>query len=295
MRVSAVLPVYGPTFATRREHLELIIDSRFEIKLVIVADSFEDKDLSSLSKLIDTTESTDVKLVTGIFGNPGSARNAGLELVDTDWVCFWDSDDLPKQDSFLRMIESADKEHFQIAKGIYQIENANNNQRVTVEREFIDNESPERHLLDPGIWRYAFSKKIYQKVRFPPLKMGEDQDFLVQALLSKKPVYQSSEVVYVYRIGHSPQLSREKSAFVDASKSLELLKDLLDKHRGDQLASRIILTSYLKQLFSLIKHSGIRNLDFHQSKTVSVIFSSLFRGVLVKPFSMIVREALVRR
>lgn len=295
MRVSAVLPVYGPTFATRREHLKLIFDSRFEIKLVIVADSFGEKDLSSLSKLINTTESTDVNLVTGIFGNPGSARNAGLELVDTDWVCFWDSDDLPKQDSFLRMIKSADEEHFQIAKGTYQIENASNNQHVTVEREFIDNESPERHLLDPGLWRYAFSREIYQKVRFPPLKMGEDQDFLVQALLFKKPVYQSSEVVYVYRIGYSPQLSREKSSFDDASKSLEILKDLLDKYRGDQLSSRIILTSYLKQLFSIIKHSGIRNLDFHQSKTVSVIFSSLFRRDLVKPILMIIREALVRK
>jgi len=295
VRVSAVLPVYGPTFATRREHLKLIFDSRFEIKLVIVADSFGEKDLSSLSKLINTTESTDVNLVTGIFGNPGSARNAGLELVDTDWVCFWDSDDLPKQDSFLRMIKSADEEHFQIAKGTYQIENASNNQHVTVEREFIDNESPERHLLDPGLWRYAFSREIYQKVRFPPLKMGEDQDFLVQALLFKKPVYQSSEVVYVYRIGYSPQLSREKSSFDDASKSLEILKDLLDKYRGDQLSSRIILTSYLKQLFSIIKHSGIRNLDFHQSKTVSVIFSSLFRRDLVKPILMIIREALVRK
>lgn len=295
MRVSAVLPVYGPTFATRREHLKLIFDSRFDIKLVIVADSFEEKDLSSLSKLINTTESTDVNLVTGIFGNPGSARNAGLELVDTDWVCFWDSDDLPKQDSFLRMIKSADKQHFQIAKGTYQIENADNNQHVRVEKEFIDNECPERHLLDPGLWRYAFSREIYQKVRFPPLKMGEDQDFLVQALLFKKPIYQSSEVVYVYRIGHSPQLSREKASFDDASKSLELLKDLLYKYRGDQLSSRIILTSYLKQLFSVIKHSGIRNLDFHQSKAVSVIFSSLFRRVLVKPILMIIREALVRK
>jgi glycosyltransferase involved in cell wall biosynthesis len=251
--------------------------------------------LSSLSKLLDVTKSRDIKIVTGNYGNPGSARNAGLELVETDWVCFWDSDDLPKQDSFLQMIKSAEESHFLIAKGAYQIENANNNQWVTVEREFVDNDSPEKHLLDPGLWRYAFSKEIYQNVRFPPLRMGEDQDFLVQALLSKTPVYQSSEVIYVYRIGHAPQLSREKSAFNDASKSLQFLKDLLDEYRDDRIASRIILTSYLKQLLSTIKHSGIRNLNHHQSKAVSIILSSLFSGVLLKPFSIVFREVLARK
>jgi len=295
VKVSAVLPVYGPTYANRKENLELIFNSGFEIKLVIVADSFEDQDLSLLSKLFDVTESRDIKIVTGNYGNPGSARNAGLELVDTDWVCFWDSDDLPKQDSFLQMIKSAEESHFLIAKGAYQIENANNNQWVTVEREFVDNDSPEKHLLDPGLWRYAFSKEIYQNVRFPPLRMGEDQDFLVQALLSKTPVYQSSEVIYVYRIGRAPQLSREKSAFNDASKSLQFLKDLLDEYRDDRIASRIILTSYLKQLLSTIKHSGIRNLNHHQSKAVSVILSSLFSGVLLKPFSIVFREVLARK
>jgi len=289
--ITAVIPVYGPTFASRKENLALIVEFGFEIKLLIVADSFEKEELAVLTQMT-RKKLRDITLISGHYGNPGSARNAGLESIDSEWVCFWDSDDMPNQKNVLQMIKCAEAEKFTLAKGRYLIDNADNNQVIQSKNEFVENRSPAKHLLDPGLWRYAFSRKIYKGIRFPPLRMGEDQDFLVQALLSKSPVYETADIVYIYRVGHTSQLTREKTAFVDASKSLELLEDLLAEYKSDHVASSIILVSYLKQFFGAMKNSGFRNLRILQKKHITVILTSLCSGALIKPITWILREKM---
>jgi glycosyltransferase involved in cell wall biosynthesis len=292
--VTAIIPVYGPTYASRKENLENIVESGFEIKLIIVADSFENEEFAELTQMT-SKKSRDITLISGNYGNPGSARNAGLEALASEWVCFWDSDDMPNQKNILRMIKCAETEKFTLAKGRYLIENTGNNQVTQSKDEFVEGQNPAKHLLDPGLWRYAFSTKTYKDLRFPPLRMGEDQDFLVQALLSKNPVYETTNIVYIYRVGHTSQLTREKTAFEDTSQSLEFLKDLLKEHKSDEVASDIILISYLKQFFGATKNTGFSNLRIHQKKHITVILTSLFSGALIKPISMVLKEKMKRK
>jgi glycosyltransferase involved in cell wall biosynthesis len=293
--LTAVIPVHGSEYKSRKENLKEIINSATQVKLVIVADAFNQSDAASLAQLVSEGKFLEIDLIHGIFGNPGGARNAGLEIVDSEWVCFWDSDDIPNPDGFKTIIEKAEKANASVAKGRYRVLDTRNGQTFANKGSYISNDNPARHLLDPGIWRYAFSKKIYSKNRFPPLRMGEDQDFLVKVLISQQEVFQSDEMVYTYRLGNDTQITHSEAAFLDVAESLKYLRKLLGEYKKDQIGSTIVLTSYIKQLVTGVTRVGFRKSGIKPIPIMRFLFLTFLRGSLSKPVRIYVGEWIFQR
>ena len=277
MKLSAVIPVHGSAYASRTHFLREIIKSSAQVKLVIVADGLSQADASALEEIVKENDFIGIDLIHGIFGDPGSARNAGLEIVDTNWVCFWDSDDIPNPVTFKSMIDMAELADAKVAKGCYEVLDVKSGKRNLVSTQHVSIQNSARHLLDPGIWRYAFSKEIYKKIRFPALRMGEDQDYLVKVLLEKRKIFQTKDLVYTYRVGHDTQITKSGTAFLDVSQSLKLLEDLLIEKRNDHDAYLIILTSYIKQLISGVKRVGIKKTGIDAIIVVKILARAFFR------------------
>lgn len=292
MKLTAVIPVYGPTYAERQKSLKSILNSSNQARMVVVADTFEKSQKESLINLLKNKPVDSVDLIEGVYGNPGSARNAGLEIVNTDWICFWDSDDFPDVSKYLEMVEIADNKGYLIAKGGYKIFKPQINVSNHVIEPKISNQNFARHIMDPGIWRYVFSRNVFGELRFPPLAMGEDQDFLVEVLLKKKDIYIFGEPVYTYTVGGGTQLTRNPSALKDVSKSLDYLEVLL---KGSQLNSssvETILTSYIKQAFTGWRTIGLKHLIPYSAKVGKVLLRPLLSGKLIKPLYINVTEKI---
>ena len=222
-------------------------------------------------------------MIEGIYGNPGSARNAGLEQVNTDWICFWDSDDFPDVSKYLEMVEIADNKGYSIAKGGYEIFKPQINVSNHLIAPKISNKNFARHIMDPGIWRYVFSRNVFGELRFPPLTMGEDQDFLVEVLLKEKDIYIFDEPVYTYKVGGGTQLTRNPSSFKDVGKSLDYLEVLLINNQINSSSVETILTSYIKQAFTGWRTIGLLHLIPYSAKVGKVLIRSLLAGKLLKP------------
>lgn len=295
MTLTAVIPVRGSEYESRKENLKEIINSVTQVKLVIVADGFNQIDAASLAQLVSEAKFCEINLIHGVFGNPGSARNSGLEIVDSEWVCFWDSDDTPNPEGFKTMIEKADRANTSVAKGGYGVLDTRNGQMFFNSRAYIPRGNPARHLLDPGIWRYAFSKSIYLNTRFPPLRMGEDQDFLVKVLLSRHEVFQSEEMVYTYRLGSETQITHSEEAFLDVAKSLKYLRKLLGEYKKDQISRTIILTSYIKQLVTGVTRVGFSKSGIKPIPTLRFLLLIFLQGGLSKPFRIYVSERIFKK
>jgi len=277
VKLSAVIPVHGSAYASRIHFLREIIKSSAQVKLVIVADGLNQADTSALEEIVKENDFIRIDLIHGIFGDPGSARNAGLEIVDTNWVCFWDSDDIPNPVNFKSMVDMAESADAKVAKGCYEVFDVKSGKRNPVYTQHVSIQNSARHLLDPGIWRYAFSKEIYKKTRFPALRMGEDQDYLVKVLLEKKEIFQTKDLVYTYRLGHETQITKSGTAFLDVSQSLKFLEDLLIEKRNDHAAYVIILTSYVKQLISGVKRIGIKKSGIDAIHVFNILARAFFR------------------
>ena len=295
MTLTAIIPVHGSEYESRKENLKEIIKSARQVELVIVADGFNQSEAASLAQLVSDAKFCEINLIHGVFGNPGSARNAGLETVDSEWVCFWDSDDIPNPEGFKTMIERAKKANTSVAKGCYKVLDTRSGQIFTNNGSYISRDNPARHLVDPGIWRYAFSKSIYLNTSFPPLRMGEDQDFLVKVLISQHEVFQSEEMVYTYRLGNETQITRSEAAFLDVGESLKYLRVLLGEYKKDQTSRTIVLTSYIKQLVTGLTRVGFRKSGIKPIPTLRFLLLTFLRGSLSKPVRIYVGERMFKR
>lgn len=295
MKLTAVIPIHGSEFESRKDNLKEIIKSSAQIKLVIVADSFNRGDAVLLDEMVAQAKFCETNLIHGAFGNPGSARNAGLEFVDSEWVCFWDSDDIPHPEGFKTMIEKAEASKSSVAKGSYSVIDKLEGEVIPSAKPHITNENPARHLLDPGIWRYAFAKKVYLKNRFPPLRMGEDQDYLVKVLLSEREVFQSDEMVYTYRLGNETQITNLESAFADVGASLKFLEEQLQLNRNDQISGTIILTSYMKQLVTGVTRVGIRKSNLKLIPILLVLLRAIRLGIFLKALKIHFAERVMKK
>ena len=80
---------------------EISHNPQIEIILVHdIADTLTGEELMEISNTYRNTRVTE-----GYFGNPGSARNAGLEICLGKSVVFWDSDDEPNVENFLASLD----------------------------------------------------------------------------------------------------------------------------------------------------------------------------------------------
>jgi glycosyltransferase involved in cell wall biosynthesis len=138
-------------------------------------------------------------------GNPGQSRNYGIADVKSEWIAFWDSDDKPN------------------VKNIVQSVKANRNRDVLVGQFSTSSELNKSYPVDrkttrilqvafnPGLWRIVMKREIVL-FGFPPIRMGEDQVFLMRNDLFNKNLKICEEEFYTYSIRVKNQLTRNLSA-----------------------------------------------------------------------------------
>ena len=115
-KLTIVVPV--ALMSGRLQNLEKWVSKiSHEIKVLLMHDIKDTKTGPELEALVARFKSKNIQLIQKRFGSTGAARNAGLELTNSRWVGFWDSDDLPILPSYLEMIDSAEKKYSDIAIG----------------------------------------------------------------------------------------------------------------------------------------------------------------------------------
>jgi len=78
-------------------------------KVIVVHDKADDLTEIELRSFFVNQDKTKMDLLTGVYNSPGSARNAGVFRVETDWVTFWDSDDRPVVENLIELYEIVEK------------------------------------------------------------------------------------------------------------------------------------------------------------------------------------------
>ena len=222
------------------------------LEVVIVHDESEDQTNLELAELLRKVSSRRVRIIEGRFGNPGSARNAGLQTVQTQWVTFWDSDDLPDVESFLEMVSQANGAGVKCAVGSFRVL-FENNQSVSKDYLIGANQSDSLNniAMNPGIWRWAFKTSILRDKTFLPIRMGEDVCFLADVGVADFEIYEFPKIVYNYHSGGVGQLTSNPLLIKDLITSMKfLIKEISDS----SMAMRAFISKlFWRQFFSVIK------------------------------------------
>jgi glycosyltransferase involved in cell wall biosynthesis len=227
-----------------------------QIEIILVHDIADTLTGEELIEISNTYRN--IRIIEGYYGNPGFARNAGLEICSGKLVVFWDSDDEPNVENFLLSLEVMHQ--FQSDLGVATYAVCNEITLLSRESNPWSNELAKDFqsiALNPGIWRVIFSRELLNGIRFNPLRMAEDQIFLCEALIKARNVRFIDSLNYTYFTGSSQHLTRDSRALQDLLPAFKQTKELLKTNDRKDL-STFLNTVAARQLISGLRYGNQR-------------------------------------
>ena len=227
-----------------------------QIEIILVHDIADTLTGEELIEISNTYRN--IRIIEGYYGNPGFARNAGLEICSGKLVVFWDSDDEPNVKNFLLSLEVMHQ--FQSDLGVATYAVCNEITLLSRESNPWSNELAKDFqsiALNPGIWRVIFSRELLNGIRFNPLRMAEDQIFLCEALIKARNVRFIDSLNYTYFTGSSQHLTRDSRALQDLLPAFKQTKELLKTNDRKEL-STFLNTVAARQLISGLRYGNQR-------------------------------------
>jgi len=213
---------------------------------------------------------TNIKLIEGKYGSAGDARNAGLELVDSEWVGFWDSDDKPEVKQYLDLVAKVKEEQNLVGYGNFLKISAIPNKLQKSKNSFnIEGATNSLKLhKNPGIWRWIFASEVLKNTKFSNLKLGEDVCFLFSILQKVDKVTTSSQVVYKYFVDDPLQST---VLWKNDTRIFLVIKFMNENFISNQKNQNITIGLLVNQFYSSLK------LDKLKYKVISIkLFINIF-------------------
>ena len=250
------------------------ISANPRIETIVVHDFSNEEDREELQLICSKYQN--VKLIEGQFGNPGSARNAGLSICRGKRVVFWDCDDEPNVTLFLNLLKSEEAKDSDVCIARFNFFNEitkSISKDSTWSGNFVQDHKT--FALNPGIWRMIFKRELLTSISFDPLKMAEDQLFICQAMLKAKIVTFSDDQIYTYFIGSAHHLTKNKDALQDLLPAMQRTKSLIVKNMRAEMKLLLNLMS-ARQFISGLKYGSAQT-------RFGLLACSIERGFILRP------------
>jgi len=215
--ISIIIPVYKVELYLKKCVDSVLAQTYANLEIILVDDGSPD----NCGKICDEYAEMDerVRVVHKENGGLSDARNAGLDIMNGEYVAFVDSDDwvMPKyiEDMYENLKEyGAD---ISLSGTIYVYENnkkdmilsVNKNKGLYTQKEAVENLFYQKGIY-PSAWAKLYKKELFEKIRYPKGKLNEDSatTYKIFCLCDKISYTNANNYCYLQRTG-----SIENSAF----------------------------------------------------------------------------------
>jgi glycosyltransferase involved in cell wall biosynthesis len=224
----------------------------YGIQIVFVLDKQTNQSKELFNEKIKENNWQDILVLSGDWGNPGSARNLGLTLCSRTFVAFWDSDDKPDFQGIREILHEIQGEKYDAGIGRFRV-SRNNSIRLEIG---VDDQSKlenftERIISNPGIWRFIFRRNFIEKVFFPDYCSAEDQLFLQRFFALEPRIWVSNRAVYTYVHGGIHQLTKSHKV---SGQTAQVVKSGISEFSKSKVKNQNLIDALiLKQIVTVAK------------------------------------------
>jgi glycosyltransferase involved in cell wall biosynthesis len=254
--LAIIVPITKLSQNSRTLETWLSVIPQGKIEVILVHDIQDNATAIELTRILEKVNDPRIKLYEGIFGGPGLTRNMGLQFATSKWLWFVDADDLPEIQNALDELDKVETET-EVLVGRFQIDISG---RKTVKR--TSRNDPLKDVArNPGIWRMLFKAESFLQTRFQEFKMAEDQIFLLDAGFFNRNCEFSDKIFYTYFKHDKGQLTSQKKAIKDLSKTIPLVIGKIFESEPKSLKYLKIMLA--RQLVTQLRHSSGSELNLN--------------------------------
>lgn len=229
--ISVVIPVYN-TAKFLAQCLDSIVHQTFaDFEAIIVDDGSTDNSIEIARDY--ASRDTRFRILQQENKGLSEARNAGIEVVQGDWITFVDSDDMIAPAFLEKLLNAAKAAHADIACSgkrlfgdIQQKSSStaygkctNLSPAVALANALYQNDKP-----DYSAWNKLYAANLWKERRFPPGKFFEDMATIPQVFLAARLIAFVPEPLYLNR-RHSTSIlatsyNRKKAELLDIAEAV---------------------------------------------------------------------------
>lgn len=247
-RISLIVPIYGVEKYIAK-FAESALDQTYQdLQFIFVNDGTKDRSMEILRDLIANRYAhlqSRIVIIDKENGGLPSARKAGLDVAEGEYVLFADSDDWMETDAVEKVMAKADETHADI---IYfdLIKEYGNRTSYKREREYTGATKDDFivNMFNYKSFGYTvtkcFKRKLYTEnvIYFPKLGMHEDIYLMSQIIFHAKSLVHIPEALYHYRKDNPDSFCAQDSLKRHVSSTTNLL-DLYEHYRDNLKGSPI--------------------------------------------------------
>jgi len=206
-KVSIVVPVYNKAWCISRCVESVLKQTYQDFALILVDDGSKDASLSLCREYAE--KDSRISVVAKENGGVSTARNAGIEASDGQYIVFLDADDWWEADFLQTMIPLAEEKGPQTMVMCGFLRSADTQQPVVFDNKPVTDlgsdgiyEIYRRHFLNM-LWNKVFLGSVIREknIRFPVgIHWGEDKLFILEYLKNIKSYHIIDRTLYHYDV-----------------------------------------------------------------------------------------------
>lgn len=261
--ISVIIPIYNVE-KYLRQCLESVINQNYkEYEVILVNDGSTD---SSKNIAIEFCKKySNIKFIDKANGGLSSARNAGLEVANGEYIVFIDSDDYIRSDYLEKLYQSISQNDSDISicnlVKVYEKKGEEEEGNLDVNCiKCYSNVDVLKMIFEGKIFCYAWDK-IYKKslfiennIRYPEGRLYEDIFTTIRLISYSRKIKFVNEPLYFYRIrkGNITSIKSDK-AIKDYNYAIKKVNEFFDIHTNirSNIENEIINFNMLYTLSSL--------------------------------------------
>lgn len=270
-KITAIIPVHNWNKVLNNLKNLINLKDIHKFKLIFILDSCPPYAENVLKELLLPKKNINFIILNRNYNSAAESRNEGLSIVDTEWLCFWDSDDLPNLSGFYNLYTSISSENVDLVVGQLRTTYVRNG--LEIKRKITNTSSHLTLALDLGFTRILYRSLFIKELFFSKYKIGEDILFLVEIICKNPNIIFSQVLVYNY-LNSNWIINKTDTTLV--YKLLQLYSRLVEAKsmQKDELVKGFYLLVTLKVLLSILRRVIFKNVRL--SFTIVVYLIKLF-------------------
>lgn len=284
VKLSVIVPVYNV-----EKHLKRCIDSIIkqtykDFELILVDDGSTDNS----PKICDEFCKQDkrIKVIHKENGGVSSARNAGLDIAEGDYISFIDSDDYIEVDMFKKLIQRIIENSADIAQCNFKVVCENEKglkNKVYKEVKVADRYSALNESVDVPfsnvVWNKIYKKEILSGIKFNEnIKRFEDVDFTYRVLLNCSRYVKDKSQLYNY-FQRQGSLCRANKYSLELLEAIYTQNERINMFEEKEVPKYILKKAYERYFNDIIRHYNLIkiNIDDYEKNNGYEILESLIK------------------